>query len=234
MKQSKQKTRLFYNTVYYQKISLKEKINNHFYKLIFMVNIKKQQKVLDIACGTGEWLKVVEMFGGLPFGVDISEKAIRVSKGWIQNGNFAVGDSESLPYIDHSFDVVCCLGALEHFEDQQIALKEMIRVAKKNAPLLILVPNSKFLTYRLGLFKGTKQTEIKETILSLEEWECLFKESGLIIDNKWKDLHVLSAEWIIRKPVWMVPFRFIQAILLIFWPLSWQYQVYHLCHHKQN
>ena len=189
---------------------------------------------MDIACGTGDWLKVVELFGAIPFGIDISETALCVSRDWVKNGSFVVGNSESLPYTEDTFNVITCFGALEHFEDQKKALKEMIRVGKRNASFLILVPNANFLTYRLGIFKGTQQREIKETILSLEEWEDLLLEAGLIVDKKWKDLHVVSADWIIRKPFWMIPFRFLQAIFLIFWPLTWQYQVYHLCHYKHR
>lgn len=228
------KTRSFYDNIYYKNISAKRKIHRHYKKLVSKIYLKKDDSILDIACGTGEWLKVATLNGAMPFGIDISEKAVQASKNWIQTGGFAVCVSENLPFTGHSFDVVTCLGALEHFQDQKKALKEMIRVAKKNASFLILVPNSNFLTYRLGLFKGTKQTEVKETIMSLEEWERLFFEAGLIVDKKWKDLHVISTDWIIRRPWLMIPFRFLQAILLAVWPLNWQYQVYHLCYHNDD
>jgi SAM-dependent methyltransferase len=118
---------------------------------------------------------------------------------------------------------------LEHFINPNKALNEMIRVAKKDAVFLILVPNKDFLTRKIGLFYGTNQVDAKEDVKTLDEWGELFKASGLTVKERWKDLHVLSWEWISSSQWYAIPIRAIQAISLVFWPLSWQYQVYHLC-----
>jgi SAM-dependent methyltransferase len=44
-----------------------------------------------------------------------------------------------LPYKDNSFDLVICTEVLEHLDDPQKALQEMVRVSKKY--LLLSVPN---------------------------------------------------------------------------------------------
>jgi hypothetical protein len=39
----------------------------------------------------------------------------------------------------------------------------------------------------------------------------------------------MSASWIFRGKFYQWPLRAAQALALPFWPLAWQYQVYHLC-----
>jgi SAM-dependent methyltransferase len=139
------------------------------------------------------------------------------------------GPAEHLQFADQQFDVISCLGALEHFLDPLAALREMVRVAKPGAVFLLLVPNSGFLPLRLRLYSGTQQADVREEVRSLSEWRKLFDNAGLRVRYRWKDLHVLSPSWIFRGAWYSWPLRAAQALVLPFWPLSWQYQVYHLC-----
>jgi hypothetical protein len=105
----------------------------------------------------------------------------------------------------------------------------MARVAKPNAWFLVLVPNADFLTRKLGLYHGTNQKDVKEAVRTLDDSQLLFQEAGLTIRERWKDLHVLSWNWIAMQGLLKAPIRAAQALALAFWPLKWQYQVYHLC-----
>ena len=222
--------RNFYNTIYDKENDRPiRKPSRHYSRLASKINIKPGQHVLDVACGKGEWLLAIVKRGGNPSGIDISNKAVDICKTILPHGEFYTEPAETLPFKDKKFDVVSCLGALEHFLDPEKALKEMIRTAKDDAIFLILVPNKGFLTRRLGLYKGTAQTELREEWHTLEEWEELFQSAGLQIKKRWKDLHVLSWSWINAKKWYYIPLRAFQAFSLIFWPTPWQYQIYHLC-----
>jgi SAM-dependent methyltransferase len=185
--------------------------------------------VLDIACGTGQWLAEMAQRGARTAGIDISERAVAKCKSRLPDADVRQGLAESLPFSDGMFDVVTCLGSLEHFLDQPQALREMVRVAKPGARLLILVPNAGFLTRRLGLYGGTGQVAIKETVRPLAEWELLLRGAGLRVTRRWRDLHTVSLSWICRGSIsrWLP--RGLQAIALLVWPLGWQYQVYFDC-----
>ncbi|MFH2139020.1 MAG: class I SAM-dependent methyltransferase [Candidatus Omnitrophota bacterium] len=224
------KIKLFYDSVYYKnKAKPKHWFFSHYHNLAREIKISEKQHVLDIACGTGEWLFICSKNGAIPYGVDLSSKAISTCKTLMPKGIFHSTPAEELPFTDKKFDCISCLGALEHFVDAQKALAEMLRVAKDNAIFLFLVPNADFLTYRLKLYKGTNQAGIKEDIRTLAEWEKLFEKSGLKVTKKWRDLHVLSWSWISLGKWYLIPLRAVQAIALTLWPLKWQYQVYHLC-----
>ena len=230
MKQDEhQQVARFYNDVYYRNATVNTHRSRHLVKLADRLRLVPGQQVLDVACGVGGWLEIAASRGATISGIDISERAIDICRQRLPEGEFQVGPAETLPFPDRCFDLITCLGSLEHFLDQPGALREMVRVAKPDAQLLILVPNAGFLTYRLRLYGGTQQQAVRETIRSLEEWQQLFGDAGLEITDRWKDLHVLSHSWIVRPPWYWIPLRFIQALALAVWPLNWQYQVYHLC-----
>jgi len=219
----------FYNSVYYKDAKANKKQSSHLSRLASKMKIKADIDVVDVACGKGEWLLAVSERGGNIAGIDLSFKAINVCKTVLPDGEFYIGTAETLPFEDKRFHIVSCLGAIEHFLDPQTALKEMVRIARDDATFLLLVPNKGFLTRRLGLFGGTAQADIREEVRTLEEWNELFEEAGLQIEKRWKDLHVLSWTWITNRRWYHIPIRAAQAFTLLFWPLSWQYQVYHLC-----
>ena len=135
---------------------------------------------------------------------------------------------ECLPFESNRFNLITCLGSLEHFLDPVTALQEMVRVAAEGARFIILVPNAGFLTRRLGLYHGTYQAAAREDVRTLMEWNAIFISGGLKTVKRWKDLHVLSWNWIASEGWKQIPLRAVQAVNLPFWPLSWQYQVYHL------
>jgi SAM-dependent methyltransferase len=185
--------------------------------------------VLDIACGTGEWLAELQGRRARVAGVDISANAIAQCRQRLPAADLHEGVAEDLPFADARFDLVSCLGSLEHFLDQGKALAEMRRVARPDARFLILVPNAGFLTRRLGLYGGTQQTAIKEDVKSLADWESLFSRAGLRVEHRWRDLHTLSRRWIRHGPWPAWPLRLAQSLALPLWPLAWQYQVYFYC-----
>lgn len=221
----------FYDNTYYRDASSQAvaRPSRHLYRLAERLDVARGEQVLDIACGVGDWLRVVAERGGEVSGIDISKEAIQVCRERLEKGRFEVGVAEQLPFADSSFDLVTCLGSLEHFLDQPAALGEMFRVARPGARVVILVPNSGFLTHRLGLYQGTYQQAVKETLRSLEQWQQLFEAQGIEILQRWRDLHILNWHWISRRPWYVVPLRLLQAIMLPIWPLRWQYQIYHLC-----
>lgn len=220
----------YYDNVYYGKDERKIVAPTaHHHRLAKKLGISKGHRILDVACGTGEWLLAAQERGATVVGIDLSARAIDVCERHIPEGDFRVGNAESLPFESEQFDLVTCFGSLEHFLSPELALAEMKRVAREDAIFLLLVPNSGFLTRRLGLFDGTDQISVKEEVRSLKQWTALFEKAGLVVEKRWRDLHILSRHWILRNPWYLVPIRTLQAFLLLFWPLSWQYQVYFLC-----
>lgn len=220
----------FYDTEYYGGEQKEARPPWHMRVIADRLGALHGQQVLDVACGNGEWLVELAARGASVAGIDISTRAIEACATRLPQADLKNGVAEALPFDDAHFDLVTCLGSLEHFLDQPKALKEMRRVAKADARFLILVPNAGFLTRRLGLYSGTNQVAIRETVRPIAEWRRLLADAGLEVSATWRDLHPLSRSWIATGAVWQWPVRAAQAAALAIWPVSWQYQIYFLCH----
>ncbi|WP_082583053.1 class I SAM-dependent methyltransferase [Frateuria sp. Soil773] len=221
--------RKFYDNEYYARIAGEASLPWHCRRIGARLGNMSNRAVLDVACGTGEWLGFFHRQGSSVAGIDLSQRAIDECLRRFPGGEFACGQAESLPFADARFDLVTCMGSLEHFLDKPRALVEMRRVAKPNATFLILVPNAGFLTRRLGLYGGTQQVKAKEDVFELAVWQQLFEAAGLQVTERWPDLHPISWSWIARGNPLAWPVRALQAFALAVWPLGWQYQVYHYC-----
>lgn len=219
----------FYDNEYYANVSGRASLPWHSRRVGRRLGDMAQRQVLDVACGTGEWLGLFHDQGATIAGIDLSQKAIDECQRRYPEGEFHCGPAEVLPFADGRFDLVTCMGSLEHFLDKPGALREMRRVAKPDATFLILVPNAGFLTRQLGLYGGTQQVKAKEDVLALDRWNELFQQAGLIVLDRWRDLHPISWHWISHGNPLAWPVRAVQALALAAWPVKWQYQVYHYC-----
>ena len=224
-----EQVRAFYDEEYYADADGFARAPWHVRKIADRLGDFQGRSVLDVACGTGVWLHELAQRGANVSGIDISSRAVETCRKHLPWADIREGVAESLPFDSDSIDLVTCLGSLEHFLDQRKALEEMRRVARPNAKFLILVPNAGFLTRRLGLYAGTAQVAVKETVRRLEEWEELFESARLQVTTRWRDLHPLALQWIALGTPWAWPVRAAQAVALTMWPISWQYQVYFFC-----
>lgn len=103
---------------------------------IFLKPILPKARVLDVGSGTG----VMSDFAhkcrdDLHFiAVDPAEGMLKFSKQYIQTHQ---GSAEALPFSDNDFDVVVMGEALHHFSDVDQAIRETVRVLKKEGRLFI-------------------------------------------------------------------------------------------------
>ncbi|QIL21431.1 class I SAM-dependent methyltransferase [Thermomonas sp. HDW16] len=218
--------RRFYDTEYYTGLLDGSRVPWHMRRIASRLGPLHGRSVLDVACGTGAWLGELAGHGAIPTGIDISARAIAAARARLPVADLREGVAEKLSFEDGSFDLVTCMGSLEHFLDQPRALREMRRVVRPGAQVLILVPNADFLTRRLGLYQGTGQVAVRETVRTLEQWACMIRGAGFAIDARWRDLHTLDWHWIRRGSPLSWPLRGAQAFSLVAWPVAWQYQVY--------
>lgn len=102
-------------------------------------NVKKGsiQRVLDIACGTGEFCMLFDPLSY--YGIDISQKYINYA--WEKyKRNFFCRDAEKNGFEDSYFNKVLILGLLHHLDDVsvEVVLKETKRVLKKDGKMLLI------------------------------------------------------------------------------------------------
>lgn len=100
------------------------------------------QQVLDIACGTGVLAQAVANRvgpSGSTVGIDINEGMLNIAREKGPAIEWRNAPAENLPFNDLSFDSVVSQFGLMYFEDQRLALTEMMRVLKPGGTLAIAV-----------------------------------------------------------------------------------------------
>jgi SAM-dependent methyltransferase len=116
----------------------------HFYAEL-RKHTKQLRTVLEIGCGTGEFLALLESKGIEATGVEFADSATRVKF----KGKLLVGRMEDIEIADASFDGVLLLNVIEHLSDP---LSVLIKIRKMLAPggaLLLRQPNSDLFFNRL-------------------------------------------------------------------------------------
>jgi SAM-dependent methyltransferase len=103
------------------------------------VGIDPGDRVLDIGCGTGAFLRLAADRGAEVFGLDASEALLDVARERVPGADLRVGAMEALPYPDDAFDLVTGFNSFFFADDIVAALREARRVAKPGATVVIQV-----------------------------------------------------------------------------------------------
>ncbi len=184
----------FYDEVYYKdstaadsaplKISPSTRRENLFYKSLICP--AKGEKLLDVGCGTGNYLSSIRSSGGNLWGIDISEIATRNAKKVVDKPEqiLCTNADGSLPFAEEEFDYVTAWGVIEHLPSIPKILQEIRRVAKPAATIAIMVPNVYYYSFILRTLRTgagpVKHQEI-EVLYSFKEWKDLIEASGLTV-----------------------------------------------------
>ena len=107
----------------------------------FMIVIPKEKKgsLLDIGCGSGEFLYQMKSYGWNVYGVEISQASTNI--GNKRGLNILCGELGGADFSDNFFDVVVLNQTLEHVYSPSSYLKEIHRILKPEGTLIIAVPN---------------------------------------------------------------------------------------------
>src|SRR5262249_5406810 len=103
------------------------------------VDVGHGQKVLDVGCGAGAFLRLVAERGGEPYGLDASESLVAFARERQPRADIRVGEMEALPWQDDTFDVVTGFNSFFFANDMVAALREAGRVAKPGGHVVIQV-----------------------------------------------------------------------------------------------
>ncbi|MEW5724495.1 MAG: class I SAM-dependent methyltransferase [Thermodesulfobacteriota bacterium] len=132
--------------------------------------------VLDVGCGKGfllyEFTQVVP--GLLVAGLDISSYALEHAKDEVKP-NLRVGEAQTLPYEDHSFDLVISINTLHNLYcyDLVSALREIERVGRKDKYIVVESYRNEEEKVNLMYWVLTG-----ECFFTPREWEWWFETSG--------------------------------------------------------
>ena len=112
-------------------------IGEEEYRLIASLLARRPgETLLDAGCGTGYFTRrfAADVADGNVVGTDIDFDMLRFAAGHSRGIGFAAADARRLPFPDDSFDLVVSITALCFIREERLALREMLRVARRWLP----------------------------------------------------------------------------------------------------
>ena len=103
------------------------------------VGLGPGQRVLEVGCGTGVFLRAAADRGAEVVGVDASEALLELARARVPEAELQLGDMQFLPFADDTFDVVAGFNSFFFAADLVAALREAGRVAKPSSAIVIQV-----------------------------------------------------------------------------------------------
>ncbi len=100
---------------------------------------KLHGKILDIGCGSGDFLLFMHSKGWNVTGIDSDLKAVQRAKG--KGLNVIKGNLLDQNFQNESFDAIVLSHVIEHLYDPNKILNECMRILKKGGKLVIATPN---------------------------------------------------------------------------------------------
>jgi ubiquinone/menaquinone biosynthesis C-methylase UbiE len=144
-------------------------LESYFMNYMSLLEVKPGDSVLETSVGTGLNFKYLPR-GVRLSGLDLSREMLVNCQAnlrrWEMDADLYLGNAESLPFADSTFDVVFTAGAFNFFSDRAKAIREMIRVAKPGAQLMIEDETEEYVksTYERIPFTGGFYKDRKESV----------------------------------------------------------------------
>jgi ubiquinone/menaquinone biosynthesis C-methylase UbiE len=143
--------------------------DEHFLALAVMAGLMIYydcQSVLDVGAGTGRTLVWLKQRGlGKAVGVEpVAELRARGYEKSLSPSELIDGDATHLPFADCEFDLVCCFGVLHHVPRPDLAVQEILRVARR----MVFISDSN--NFGQG---GRVMRAVKQTANALGLWPVL-------------------------------------------------------------
>jgi ubiquinone/menaquinone biosynthesis C-methylase UbiE len=172
-------------------------------RLVAVSGAGAKDRVLDVACGPAfltmtfaERCAAVVGVDGTDVFLDHARAAARRRD--LGNVRFVLGDVERMPLADRSFDVASCRAAFHHFPSPEVVLREMVRVTRPGARLLIADQVSSEDPAKAALHNAIERLCDPTHVRALAESElrALFESHGLSVAFRGRaTIDYSVAEW---------------------------------------
>ncbi len=110
------------------------------------LNHRKNGRLLDVGCGKGGFLALMNLFGWEVLGIEMDANAASFAKK--QGVNVIIGTFEEIPLPENHFDAITLSHVIEHAYQYHEFLKKCFRLIKPGGKLVMLTPNANSFGHR--------------------------------------------------------------------------------------
>ena len=113
--------------------------------ILRLVDVKKGDKILDLACGQGFFASEFEKLGADVVASDISSELINIAKEKNKNIKFVVSPADDISFLgDNTVDKITIILALQNIDNLNGVFKECRRILKTNGKLFVVLNHPAF------------------------------------------------------------------------------------------
>lgn len=162
--------------------------------------VKNGDRVLDVGMGIGYGMNLLSIKAKEVYAVDVDKKAVESCSKTVLGKNPKVRelkhyDGYHLPYKDNFFDVVTCVDVVEHVEDYDKFIDELLRVSKR--VVFFATPNRRP--------EYTNPDGTPKNHWHLREWS--YEELDTIMKS-----HAKHVDWAFLDGPWEGPFDTVKKV----------------------
>jgi SAM-dependent methyltransferase len=126
--------------------------------------IANGQDILDLGCGNGRLLELLEDYKVNYLGIDYSQKLISAAQSNWPKAKFLVADILNLPPLKEKFDLIFCVAVLHHIPSKKMRLQVLSEIKS------LLKPDGKLLMTNWNLWQSRYMKYIiKYTLLKMTD-----------------------------------------------------------------
>ncbi len=118
-----------------------QRIGSEYFDVVTAAMLSSNTTALDLGCGGGRWSQYVAPRCAFVEAVDPSDAVLAAHSVTRDLANVRVTQAsvDTLPFPDHSFDFILCLGALHHIPDTAAALQTAVRKLRPGGWVLLYI-----------------------------------------------------------------------------------------------
>ncbi len=138
--------------------------------LIETGKLDSASQVLDVGCGTGNYMIAIESAIGCScWGIEPSEKMLAKAQERARSVHFKMGKAEQLDYPAEFFDLVFSVDVIHHVSDRPAYFREAHRVLKKGGKVCTVTDSEEIIRHRQPM-----SVYFPETIeIELQRYPCI-------------------------------------------------------------
>lgn len=172
-----EKNRNFFDKIsryYDNKIFIKYLTNSQL-KMLNIIKPRKNSKILDVGCGTGNLLHILEKQNQnyKLHGIDISKEMLKLAKKKLLKTRLKLQSAEE-PNSKNEFDYIFSTEAFHHYSDYNSIMNNFNKALKKNGKLIVLDFDFGFLFNKIFHLIEPGNSKMH----SASEFKNLFKQHG--------------------------------------------------------
>ena len=145
-----------------------------------LMDLAPDENVLDVGCGAGWLVRLISerVPDGRAVGMDISDEMVRRARKnhvALENAMFVVGGVDAIPWDANFFTHAISVESAYYWPDPARGLHEIHRVLREGGSAWILI---NYYRENLHCHQWAEQFGVSTRLLSVGEWEALFREAG--------------------------------------------------------